>query len=56
MTITFSESEKSFIGHRLEEIGLSASNKDIEDILSSIEAAYTQQFTDEADHLIGELS
>ncbi len=54
MKITFDENDRHNIRARLEEADVSVSEKRISRVLHNIEAAFQQQFDEEADYMINE--
>jgi len=55
MTITFSKTDRELIAEKLEHDGLYISEDRIDDILYNVQAAFVQQFDEEADYMIDEL-
>ncbi len=54
MKITFDENDRHNITARLEEACVSVSERCISRVLQNIEAAFQQQFDEEADYMINE--
>lgn len=54
MTITFDENDRNMILHRLAAADISAYQERVTSVLYNIEAAFQQQFGDEADYMINE--
>ncbi len=52
MKIAFSKEDRATIAKKLEQSGLRVSHSRIEEVLYNIDAAFKQQFDEEADYMI----
>lgn len=54
MTITFDEKDRAVVILKVQDAGITSTSKRVDDVLYNVEAAFLQQFDEEADYMINE--
>lgn len=54
MTITFDDKDRAVVVLKLQGADITATSKRVDDVLHNVEAAFLQQFDEEADYMINE--